>query len=251
MQGPVSCIVLGVQTHSTPESLDRSQLSVAAPAVSWRGKESEMLPASHTRRQGCAFCRRHSQATIEVVWKTSSRQRGWTSGLAHPPPSLPAVSGRTAASESSPSVKCWLRTRQVWVNGAQGVTLSARVSRAGHSASRASCLPGGCRGLERARCPERAGGSPDARSHLSSNVPDKSWLCLWAARGCRWERGREGRAGAVRRRPARVEPLGAQARPAFVLTWARTSGAAATSPLRLEGRGGGGAWTWEGRGLGV
>ncbi|MXQ95674.1 hypothetical protein E5288_WYG018299 [Bos mutus] len=45
----MSRIVLGTQTHSTPESLDRSQLSVPAPAVSWRGTESEMLFPSHTR----------------------------------------------------------------------------------------------------------------------------------------------------------------------------------------------------------
>ena len=71
-----------------------------------------------------------------------SGRRGWTTGLAHPPPFLPAVSGWTAASESSSSVKCWLRRRQVCVNGTQDATLSARVSSAGHSASRASCPPG-------------------------------------------------------------------------------------------------------------
>ena len=251
MQGPVSCIVLGVQTHSIPESLDRTQLSVAAPAVSWRGTESEMLPASHTRRQGCAFCRRHSQATIEVVGKMPSRQRGWTTGLDHPPPSLPAVSGRTAASESSSSVKCWLRTRQVWVNGAQGVTLSARVSRAGHSASRASCAPGAAADSRGRVVPSGlASHRTLARISPATSRTSPGFACgpPGAADGSGVGRvGQELFGGA---QPA-WNPSEPQARPAFVLSWARTSGAAATSPRRLEGRGGGGAWTWEGRGLGV
>lgn len=47
---------------------------------------------------------------------------------------------------------------------------------------------------------------PDTRPHLSSSVPDKSWLTCWPARGCRWEPGRAGRAGAAPRRPPRVGP---------------------------------------------
>lgn len=107
--------------------------------------------------------------------------------------------------------------------------------------------PGGCRGLERARCPKWAVDSPDARPHFSSNVPDKSQLCLLAARGCRRERGREGRAEAVRRRPARVDPPRSH-RPGLrsFSPGLKPPERAAARPLRLEGRGRGGAWTWEG-----
>ena len=107
--------------------------------------------------------------------------------------------------------------------------------------------PGGCRGLERARCPEWAGDSPDARPHLSSNVPYKSQLCLLAARGCRWERGREGRAEAVRRRSARVDPpRSPRPGPRSFSPGLKPREPAAARPLRLEGRGRGGALAWEG-----
>lgn len=81
---------------------------------------------------------------------------------------------------------------------------------------------------------------PDTRPHLSSSVPDKSWLYLLARSGLQVGAGES---GSGRGCPAAPTPRGPFSEP-HVLTWARASGtdtAAAASPLRREGAGGGGA----------
>lgn len=80
-------------------------------------------------------------------------------------PLLPAYqlcAGRTTASESfSSSVECCLRIRQVWLKGALGERHPQLTCLLGRSLC-ASCFlsPRGSCGLQRARSPEGAGGSP-------------------------------------------------------------------------------------------